>query len=329
MVSRKRTAFVFCGFLWRIRGEEMILSVCMSPSIDVTMELDSLNVGMTNVVKNKAITLGGKGLNVAIGVARMGFKSFVTGLMYNENGYVFENALSGEGVPFSFVWNKGRVRENYKLIDSRSMLTEINDVGEAVTEEKAQEVLSIIKTQSAKSEVTVLSGSLPKGLSASYYGDMVKAVSPNSLKIVDAKGDRLFHALDCGVDLIKPNLEELENSIGRRVEDKQDMLDACYELIDRGAKCVLLSLGKQGAVITDGSKSFYCKSLNVAMNSTVGAGDGMVAAAAIRLAEGAPISEILRAGVAAGTATVMTTGAVSFTKEKYAEVLGNLRVTEL
>ena len=65
------------------------------------------------------------------------------------------------------------------------------------------------------------------------------------------------------------------------------------------------------------------------MNSTVGAGDGMVAAAAIRLAEGAPISEILRAGVAAGTATVMTTGAVSFTKEKYAEVLGNLRVTEL
>ena len=329
MVSRKRTAFVFCGFLWKIRGEEMILSVCMSPSIDVTMELDSLNVGMTNVVKNKAITLGGKGLNVAIGVARMGVKSFVTGLMYNENGYVFENALSGEGVPFSFVWNKGRVRENYKLIDSRSMLTEINDVGEAVTEEKAQEVLSIIKTQSAKSEVTVLSGSLPKGLSASYYGDMIKAISPNSLKIVDAKGDRLFHALDCGVDLIKPNLEELENSIGRRVEDKQDMLDACYELIDRGAKCVLLSLGKQGAVITDGSKSFYCKSLNVAMNSTVGAGDGMVAAAAIRLAEGAPISEILRAGVAAGTATVMTTGAVSFTKEKYAEVLGNLRVTEL
>ncbi|MBQ7924512.1 MAG: hexose kinase [Clostridia bacterium] len=307
----------------------MILSVCMSPSIDVTMELDSLNVGKTNVVKNKAISLGGKGLNVAIGVARMGFESFATGLMYNENGYVFENALDNEGVPYSFAWNKGRVRENYKFIDSRSMLTEVNDVGEEITNAKAQEVLSLIKTQSAKSAVTVLSGGLPKGIEASFYGEMVKAVSPNSLKIVDAKGDRLFHALDMGVDLIKPNLDELENSIGRRIEDKRDMLDACYELIDRGAKCVLLSLGKQGAVITDGSKSFYCKSLNVAMNSTVGAGDGMVAAAAIRLSEGAPISEILRAGVAAGTATVMTTGTVSFTKEKYAEVLGNLRVTDL
>ncbi len=307
----------------------MILSVCMSPSIDVTMELDSLNIGKTNVVKNKAISLGGKGLNVAIGVARLGFSSYVTGLMYNENGYVFENALVKEGVPFSFVWNRGRVRENYKFIDGRSMLTEVNDIGEAVTREKAEEVLALIRTQSEKSEVTVLSGGLPRGFEDGFYGEMTKAVSSKSMKIVDAKGGRLFHALDYGADLIKPNLEELENTIGREILDKQDMLDACYELIDRGARIVLLSLGKQGAVITDGSKSFYCKSLNVAMNSTVGAGDGMVAAVATRLAEGAPISEILRSGVAAGTATVMTTGTVSFTRENYAELLGNLRVSEL
>ncbi len=307
----------------------MILSVCMSPSIDVTIELDSLNIGKTNVVKNKATLLGGKGLNVAIGVARLGFPSYVTGLMYNENGYVFENMLVKEGVPFSFVWNRGRVRENYKFIDSRSMLTEVNDVGEAITPEKADEVLALIRAQSEKSAVTVLSGGLPRGFDDKFYGKMTQAVAPNSLKIVDTKGGRLFHALDQGVDLIKPNLDELENSIGREILDKQDMLDACYELIDRGARYVLLSLGKQGAVITNGSRSFYCKSLNVAMNSTVGAGDGMVAAAAVRLAEDAPISEILRAGVAAGTATVMTTGTVSFTKTHYADVLSNLRVTEL
>ncbi len=307
----------------------MILSVCMSPSIDVTMELDSLNVGKTNVVKNKEITLGGKGLNVAVGVARLGCDSYMTGLMYNENGYVFENALMKEGVGYSFVWNKGRVRENYKFIDSRSMLTEINDVGGAVTPEKAEEALAHIRMKSAKSDVTVLTGGLPRGFEDNFYAKMTQAVSPNSLKIIDTQGARLFHALDCGVDMIKPNLEELENSLGREMQDKQDMLDACYELIDRGARYVLLSLGKQGAMITDGSKSFYCKSLNVAMNSTVGAGDGMVAAAAVRLAEGAPISEILRAGVAAGTATVMTTGTVSFTKEHYNELLGNLRVTEL
>ena len=307
----------------------MILTVCMSPCTDVTIELDSFNIGKTNVVKSKTLSFGGKALNVAVGVTRLGGEAFATGLMYNENGYMFENALDKEGVKFRFVWNKGRAREKYKFIDSRSMLTEVNDVGEAVTKEKTQEVLATVRELSARSSVTVLSGGLPRGVAASYYGELSRVVDSKSLKIVDAVGERLFAAIDEGADLVKPNLDELENALGRHIQDKEDMLAGCYELLDRGAKRVLLSLGKQGAVITDGVKNYYCKSLNVAVNSTVGAGDGMVAAAATALEQDAPLSEILRAGVAAGTATVMTTGQVSFVKEKYEDVIANLRVTEI
>ncbi|MBQ8295242.1 MAG: hexose kinase [Clostridia bacterium] len=297
--------------------------------MDVTIELDSLNVGKTNVVKSKSLSFGGKGLNVAIGVRRLGGDSYATGIMYNENGYMFENALDKEGVPFTFVWNKGRVRENYKFIDKRAMLTEVNDVGEEVTKEKLDEMLTMVRMQSARSDVTVLSGGLPRGASPDYYGQLAQAVDPKALKIVDAEGARLFSAMGVGVDLVKPNLDELENTLGRHIENKEDMLKGCYELLDRGAKRVLLSLGKQGAVLTDGTESYYCKSLNVAVNSTVGAGDGMVAAAALKLEQGAPLPEILRAGVAAGTATVMTVGQVSFTKEKYYEVMTNLHVSKL
>ncbi len=307
----------------------MILTICMSPSTDVTIELDALNVGKTNVVKSKTLSFTGKAINVAIGVARLGKEVYTTGLMYNENGYMFENALNKEGIPFTFVWNKGRVRENYKFIDSRSMLTEINDVGEEVAKEKTDEVLNMVSMLSAKSRVTVLSGGLPRGVDDSYYGSLVRAVHPKAIKIVDARGQRIFHALNEGVDLVKPNLDELEDLLGRHFESKEDMLAGCYELLDRGAKRVLLSLGKQGAVITDGRQSYYCKSLNVAVNSTVGAGDGMVSAAAIQLEQGADLAEILRAGVAAGTATVMTAGQLSFTKDKYEEVLSNLHVVRL
>lgn len=307
----------------------MILTVCMSPCTDVTIELDSLNVGKTNVVKSKTLTFAGKALNVAIGAARLGADAYVTGLMYNENGYMFENALDKEGVPFTFVWNKGRARENYKFIDSRAMLTEVNDVGEEIGKEKTEEILGMVRMLSARSGVTVLSGGLPRGVDPSYYGKLAAAVDKKSLRVVDAVGARMFAAIDEGVDLVKPNLDELENTIGRRIENKEDMLTACNELIDRGAKRVLLSLGKQGAVITDGKESYYCKSLNVAVNSTVGAGDGMVAAASIKLEQGAPLQEILRAGVAAGTATVMTVGRVSFTKEKYQEVYANLHVKQI
>ena len=91
----------------------MILTVGISPCLDVTVEVDALNVGNTNVVKRKSLTLGGKSLNVAMGVKRLGGDVYTTGLMYDENGFMFENALKKEGIPFSFVWNKGRVRENY------------------------------------------------------------------------------------------------------------------------------------------------------------------------------------------------------------------------
>ena len=260
----------------------MILTVCMSPCTDITIELDSLNIGRTNIVKSKTLSFTGKALNVAIGIKRLEGESYATGLMYNENGYMFENALDKEGVPFTFVWNKGRVRENYKFIDSRSMLTEVNDVGEEISKEKTEEILNMVHMLSARSNITVLSGGLPRGVDDNFYGRLARAVDPRSLKIVDASGGRLFSAIAEGADLVKPNLDELEHTLGRRIESKEDMLAACRELLDRGAKRVLLSLGKQGAVITDGTHNYYCKSMNVAVNSTVGAGEGMVAAAALK-----------------------------------------------
>lgn len=306
----------------------MILTVCMSPSVDVTIELDSLNIGKVNVVKNKTLSFTGKALNVAIGVARLGEEAFATGFMYRENGAMFENALRQEGVPFSFIYNEGRVRENYKCIDQKSMLTEINDVGGQVTKEKLSELIETVRTRSAEANVTVISGGLPRGVAPDYYRELFCAVDRRSLRITDAEGAKLFSALKAEIDLVKPNFKELQQALAHEIHDKSELLACCRELIDRGAKTVLLSLGKNGAVITDGRKNYFCKSINVAVNSTVGAGDGMVAAVASKMQCGADLQEILRAGVAAGTATVTTFGTVSFTKEKYREIYDNLQVTE-
>ena len=306
----------------------MILTVCMSPSVDVTIELDSLNIGKVNVVKSKTLPFTGKALNVAIGVSRLGGEAHATGFMYNENGAMFERALDKEGVPFAFVWNSGRVRENYKCIDHKSMLTEINDVGGQVANEKLVELLQMIRTLSSRSDVTVISGGLPRGVDAGYYRELFRSVDPRSLKIADTEGAKLFAALEAEVDLVKPNLEELESTLGREFTTKEECLAGCYELMNRGAKSVLLSLGKDGAIITNGSKNYFCKSINVAVNSTVGAGDGMVAAAANMMRQHAPLEDVLRAGVAAGTATVTTFGTISFTKEKYDEIFKSLTVTE-
>ena len=117
----------------------MILSICPNPSIDCTIELDSLNVGMLNRIDNKVETFSGKALNVAIGVARLNQKSVATGFMFDNHSKMFEHVLEKEGVEHRFVYNKGNARTNYKIIDKKSMLTEINDRGEEVADETTEE----------------------------------------------------------------------------------------------------------------------------------------------------------------------------------------------
>lgn len=307
----------------------MILTVCLSPCIDVNIEVDSLNVGKTHKILSKRIFYTGKALNVAFGGVRLGANMFATGFMYEANGNQFEHELHREHVNYRFVWNEGRVRENYKFVDHRSMLTEINDVSPEVVPQKQEELIELVRKLAAESEAVVISGSLAKGMTADYYAKLLRAVPSHVAKIVDTEGDRLTESLQCGVDLVKPNLEELERTLERPIQTQEEMVSACKELNAKGARYVLLSLGKNGAILCDGTKSYYSKSVNVAMNSTVGAGDAMVAAATIALVRGLPAKEILRHGVAAGTAAVTAPDSITFSKDKYEEILSSLTVEEL
>ncbi len=307
----------------------MILTVCLSPCIDVNIEVDSLSVGKAHKIINKSVFFTGKALNVATGIARLKKDVFATGFMYEENGNRFEQELHKEGVPYKFVWCKGRVRENYKFIDNKSMLTEVDDVSPAVSEEKQEELIALVKNLSSACEAVVISGGLAKGMSPDYYAKILNAVPQNVKKIVDSEGERLLESLKCGVDLIKPNIDELDRTLKKSFTSRREMLEGCNELIKKGAKRVLLSLGKGGAIITDGVQSYYSKSVNVAMNSTLGAGDAMVAAATCSLASGHNLKEILRHGVAAGTAAVTTPDSISFMKSKYEDILSQLTVEEI
>lgn len=307
----------------------MILTVCLSPSIDVNMEVDSLSVGKANRIISKKTFFTGNAINIAIGLAHLDTSVFATGFMYEDNGTQFEHELHREGVSYRFIWNKGRVGENYKIVDRRSMLTEVSDASSPITAAKQEELIKLISEYASKCEGVVVSGSLPKGMNADYYAKILSVVPASVIKIVDADGDRLINSLKCGVKLVKPNLEELERTLKRKLTDKNDLLNGCRKILDMGAEYVLVSLGKEGAVITDGNKSYHCKSINVAKNSTIGAGGGMVAAATNALIRGGTIQDILRCGVAAGTAAVISPDNISFIKSKYEDILSTLSVEEI
>ncbi|MDE7380332.1 MAG: bifunctional hydroxymethylpyrimidine kinase/phosphomethylpyrimidine kinase [Clostridia bacterium] len=271
----------------------------------------------------------GKAMNVAAGLSRIGAHAVASGFMYEENGRLFEQEMHKQGVTYKFVWNKGRVKEVYKFIDRRSMLTEVVDEATPIDKDNAEQLIQMVADMSKSCQAVVFTGDLSRGLPEDYMCKVLSTIPDNVLKIVDTDGARMVKLLEYGVDLVKPNLSELSSATNLKITDKDSMIKACEALVAKGAKRVLLSLGKQGAVICDGKRRLYCTSLNVAMNTTAGAGDAMVAAATKALCEGADLSDILRCGVAAGTASVTLPDSISFLREKYEEILNMVTVKEI
>ena len=129
--------------------------------------------------------------------------------------------------------------------------------------------------------------------------------------------------------MVKPNLDELQAITGKTYTNKKEMADGAKKLIDMGAKNVLLSLGQSGAIFTDGKTHLYCKSANVAVNSTVGAGDSMLSAACVMIERESSREEVLRCAVAAGTASITTPGTNLFYIDKYREIYDKIYVEQL
>ena len=307
----------------------MILCVNLSPCLEVNIGVDSLAVGKMHKVISRSTYFTGKAMNVAVGLSRLGVHALASGFMYEDNGRLFEQEMHREGVTYKFVWNAGRVKEVYKFIDSRSMLTEVVDDASPIEKGKCEELVNMVADLSKSCKAVVLSGEIPEGLPQDLMSRILSAVDPKTFKVVDTDWSSLAKLAEQGVDLIKPNLVELQRALNVKITDRDSLSRACDKLIKMGAKRVLVSLGKRGAIMCDGTKKFYCTSINAPMNSMAGAGDAMVAGATKALCDGAASSEILRCGVAAGTASVTTPDNISFLREKYEEILNSLTVKEI
>lgn len=308
----------------------MILTVCPNPCVDCTIEIENFSVGKLNRLDNKIENTSGKALNTAVGIARLSGDVTASGFMFETGGRRFDRFLKSENIKSDFVWVEGSVRVNYKIIDGKAMMTEINDKGDFVPFDKQEDLLNLVEKLSKGASVVVLSGSLPQGVADDYYVRLIERIDENAKIIVDCDGERLRQCLATGrVYMIKPNMTELQNHFAKKISLISDIKYYAKELLKEGAKYAMVSMGMNGAIYTDGERTYFCRSANVAVNSTVGAGDSMVAASALAIEQGLSMEQTLKMAVAAGTASVTTCGTNLFTKEKYEEILQKLTVETL
>lgn len=287
----------------------MILSVCPNPCIDKAVYIEDFKLGALNRISKKVISLGGKALNVAIAAKRLDYPSYATGFMFDDGAKRHFERLNIEDVPYIFAMCEGEVRVNTKVISLKDKsLTEINEKGNLVSFQKQFELIESIRTLSKSAEVTVFSGSLPQNVDDNFYYRAGQAVASTSKIVVDAEGEILIKSLKLRPALIKPNIYEMQVTTGITIKGISDLIRACDILIKEGARKVLVSMGSSGAVIYDGKDGYTAIAPPVEAKSTVGAGDSMVAAASVAIAQGYCNEALLKSAVAAGTAAVLGEG---------------------
>ena len=284
----------------------MITVVCLSPSLDQTIALSTLSVGGTNRALESSTVPGGKGVNVALTLRRMGRRVTLIVYRHAQGAQTLFEALDKAGDEAEAIPVPGELRVNLKLMDKSSgVVTEVNAAAPAVPDDAQLAMEEAVAKASMESEWLILTGSLPRGCAPDAYARMiarVKKQAPTCRIALDAEGEALSLGIQEKPDFVKPNRHELELYAGEPLATREAICEAAAGLVKDGVETVLVSMDKSGCVLAHGQTALFAGALDVSVATTVGAGDAMLSGYICACAQGR--EEALRYAVAAAAARV-------------------------
>lgn len=300
----------------------MIVTVTMNPAIDKTVEIDALQPGGLNRIRKVEYDAGGKGINVSKTIRELGGESVATGFLGGNAGKTIENVLNEKGIRNDFIWVDGETRTNTKVFEVNGAVTELNEPGPVISEEKLEEFLSRLEGYADQDTLFILAGSIPSGVKKDVYADIIRRVHKKGAKVLlDADGEVFRISLEANPDIIKPNRVELEEYAGIDYRaSTEELLELAHGLMERGIETVAVSMGKSGAMLIRPGYEVKCPALSVKAHSTVGAGDAMVAALAYSWDRQLDNDETVRLCMAASAGAVTTIGTKPPTREVVEEL---------
>lgn len=255
----------------------MIYTVTFNPALDYIMRVENFKSGETNRSDTEEILIGGKGINVSVILTRLGLKNTALGFIAGFTGEELERQAQEYGIKTDFVkLPNGNTRINVKL--KSNLETEINANGPDIDSDSFNKFFSKFE-KLQDGDTLVLSGSVPKCLPNGIYEQILNKISDRKIRVcVDATGDLLINTLKYKPFVIKPNLAELEELVGKKLNSLEEIVDAAKKLKSLGAQNVLVSMGSKGAVLLDSNGDVHIENAKkITPVNTVGAGDSMLA----------------------------------------------------
>ncbi len=284
----------------------MIYTVTLNPSIDYVVKLDDLKKGDINRTLEEYVYPGGKGINVSLILKELGYESCALGFVSGFTGVYIQSILGEKNLKSDFInLENGFTRINVKVKSQEE--TEINGQGPHICKEKLDMLYEKIDKLNSD-DILVLAGSIPSTLDEKLYENIMARIQNKNIKVVvDATKKLLLNVLKYKPFLIKPNNHELEEMFNVKLENIDDVIFYGNKLKEMGAQNVLVSMGKDGALlITKDNQILRSNVGRGIVKNSVGAGDSMVAGFIGGYLKNNKYEDALILGAASGSATAFS-----------------------
>ena len=288
----------------------MIYTLTLNPAVDRELTVRALEFDSVLRASESHVDFGGKGFNVSRLLKELEEPSIAVGFLGGNAGELLQRGLQGLGIGTDFVWVDGETRTNVSIVtQSHDHYIKVNEKGPLVNAIKQKELLDKIDSLAKRDDWWVLAGSMPPGVADDFYARIVNVLNKHGAQaILDTTGESL--RLGCAEKpyLVKPNSEEAHTLTGLPMDTPAEITAAAAEIRKMGAKNVVISMGKAGALLQTPEETWLTHSPKIKEKNPIGAGDSMVGGLVWALNQGFALKESLGWGAASGAATASLSG---------------------
>jgi 6-phosphofructokinase 2 len=294
----------------------MIYTITLNPALDRTLWINEIREDVSNRIIREENYAGGKGIDVSKVLTALGVDNRALGFIAGFAGRQLEAQLIRDGTSCGFIPVSGETRINvviHEMSTGRQII--LNSSGPEVKPFELLEITDVVR-RLEEPEFISIGGSLPPGAHPEIYRKIIETAKLRGARVVlDVDREALKIGIQGKPDIIKPNIHELSTLVGRKLEKRNEILDAARELNRKGVGIVLVSMGPRGILLVSDGKAYQAVPPAVEVVNTIGAGDSSVAGFICGLASGEDLKESLIRATAAGTATTLRQGTALATKE--------------
>ncbi|OUZ12001.1 hypothetical protein BHE97_03595 [Aeromicrobium sp. PE09-221] len=274
----------------------MIVTVTCNPAIDLTYRIPHLVPGSVHRVASVERRAGGKGVNVARVLHRLGRPVVATGFA---DGH-FADELEAIGLTTRFVSAMDRVRQTLVVHDNQQV-TSLWEPGNPIHDGAEARLLGIVTELLQEAKALVVSGSLPAGAANTLPTTLAHLARDVGVPaVLDLDDEPLAIAAQRSAAVLTPNHEEL----GRLLGTAENASAAAATLATTTGAPVVVTLGADGMLASTGTQTWRVRPLEVLSGNPTGAGDAAAAAIAAGLSEAQPWPDILIQAVALSASAV-------------------------